>query len=458
MNPTILTLLLLTNFSAEEPATKPVSFRNDIAPILVERCLACHGPMKSSGAFRVDTYERLMRKSESGQAIVAGKAAASDFYRLLITDEATERMPKRTDPLAKDRIELIKRWIDQGAKFDGLDSKADLGTLVPARSQPEPPEYYRQPVPVSALALAPDGKELATGGYHEVLLWNVENGQLLRRIKNVAQQTQGLAYSADGSLLAVGGGTPGEYGELKAFDPRTGKLVRVFDTSADVVLGVAFSPNGKLVASAGADRSLRVYQVTDGKEVCRVRQNADYVTSVSFNREATSVAGSSRDKMVKVFDPHTGKLQATYIGHPNKVDAVAFDSVRNIACTAGEDKRIHVWDPKAVAAFDGTAAQMEDRFKKEPPVKFIPGFEREVLALCARDGQVFSAQTSGIVRQHDLSTLKLVREYQGLNEWSCCVAADKNHVAAGSFDGTVCVWKVTDGSLVTRFVAAPTKK
>ncbi len=382
--------LLLAFIAADEPMSKPVSFRNEIAPILVERCLACHGPMKASGAFRVDTFERLLRKSESGYAVVVGKAGESDLYRLLVTDEATERMPKRSDPLAKQQVELVKRWINEGAKFDGPDPKSDLATLVPARSQPDPPDLYRQPVPVSALALSPDGKELATGGYHEVLIWNVEDGQLLRRIKNVAQQTQGLAYNADGSLLAVAGGTPGEYGELKTFDPRTGKLVRIFDTSADVVLAVAFSPDGKLIASAGADRTLRVYQLADGKELCRVRQNADYVTAVSFNRDSTSVAGSSRDKMVKVFEPRTGKLQATYIGHPNKVFAVAFDTSTNRACSAGEDNRLHIWDPKAVAAFDGTAAQMEDRFKKEPPVKFIPGFDREVLSLSVREGHVFT--------------------------------------------------------------------
>ena len=373
MRYTWLTLVLLAPTSAlsgAEPAR--VSFRNEVAPILLERCQACHGPRKAAGSFRLDTFERLMHQGLSGAAVVAGKADESDLYRLLMAEGAA-RMPKKSDPLSAGQIALIRRWIEQGAHFDGADPKTDLASLVPARMQPDPPKAYKAPVPVLALAFGSDGRELASGGYHEVLIWNAADGKLLRRIKNVGQQVQALAYNSDGSLLAVGGGTPGEYGELKVFDPQTGRLVRTYETSPDLILGVALSPDGKLVASAGVDRTLRVYRTADGKPLCRVKQYADWVTGVAFNRDGTLVAGCSRDRMVKVFDPLTGKLQATYVGHPNKVHAVVFDPLSNRACSAGEDRRIHVWDPREVAAADGTAAQMEDRFKRELPVKHVMG-------------------------------------------------------------------------------------
>ena len=326
---------------------------------------------------------------------------------------------------------------------------------MPTKAQPDPPLNYRVAVPVLALAFSLDGKELVTGGYHEVLVWDATTGTLLRRIKNVGQQVQGIAFNADGSLLAVGSGTPGEFGELKTFDPKTGKLVRTYGTSTDLILGVAFSPDGLLLASAGADRTLRVYQTADGKELCRVKQHADFVTSVAFNRDGTSVAASSRDRMVKVFDPRTGKLQATYVGHPNKVFAVAFDTDSNRVCTAGEDRRIHVWNPREVAAADGTAAQMEERFKKELPAKHIPGFDKDIVALTVQHGSVYSAVGDG-VRQHDLASLKLVREFKGLSDSVCAVAIHEStkRVAASSFDGRVCIWDA-DGSARLNFLAAP---
>ncbi len=455
----VLYLFLLATFlpsvvRAEGPA-QAVSFRNAVAPILLERCQACHGPMKSSGSFRLDTFERLMHNSGSGHAVVPGKVAESDLYQLLIAQDKSQRMPKKSDPLSAEQIALIRLWIEQGAKFDGTDPKADLATLVPAKAQPEPPVNYRVAVPVLALAFSLDGKELVTGGYHEVLVWDATKGTLLRRINNIGQQVQGIAFNPDGSLLAVGSGAPGEYGELKTFDPKTGKLVRTYATSGDLILGVAFSPDGQMLASAGADRTLRVYQVADGKELCRVRQHADFVTGVAFNRDSTSVAGCSRDRMVKVFEPRTGKLQATYVGHPNKVFAIAFDTDSNRICSAGEERRIHVWNPREVAAADGTAAQMEDRFKKELPAKHIPGFDKEIVALSVQGGSVYSA-VGASVRQHDLTSLKLIREFIGLSDSACAVAVHgpTKRLAASGFDGRVCIWDA-EGSARLTFIAAP---
>src|SRR5690242_2736826 len=100
----ILCLFLLAMFlpaavRAEGPA-QAVSFRNDVAPILLERCLACHGPMKSAGGFRLDSYERLMLKTGAAHAVVPGKVAESDLYQLLTSQEGSQRMPKKSDPLS----------------------------------------------------------------------------------------------------------------------------------------------------------------------------------------------------------------------------------------------------------------------------------------------------------------------------------------------------------------------
>src|SRR5881296_2703805 len=51
-----------------------VSFRRDIAPIVVRKCVTCHGPEKTKGGYRLDTFERLMKGGESkSPAVVAGK-------------------------------------------------------------------------------------------------------------------------------------------------------------------------------------------------------------------------------------------------------------------------------------------------------------------------------------------------------------------------------------------------
>ncbi len=447
-------LLLATMAMGSGPE---VGFRDQVAPILVDRCLACHGPKKASANFRVDTFARLMADSDAGKNIEPGKPDESLFLDLIVLTEPTGRMPKNADSLPKGEVEILRRWIEQGAKSGGIDPNADLAGLVAKARRPAAPAVYRTPVPISTLAFRPDGAELAIGGYHEVTIWDPSTGKLLRRIPGLAQRTQGLAYNADGSVLAIAGGTPGESGELVLADPRGTQPPRFVASAPDILLAVAFSPDGSLVATSGADRTLRVHEVASGKELCQVKQFADWVTGVAFDREGSTVAGSSSDKLVKVFDARTGKLLTTYIGHGEPVLAVAFDPDSTRAISAGADRKLHVWDPKVIAAEDGTAAQQEERFKKELSTRMIDGFGDDVLDLVASRGFVFSASADGKVRQHELASGRLVRSFDGPGDWAYSLAVEPagKILAVGGFDGGVRVYHLEDGREVARFVAAP---
>src|SRR6187549_927163 len=51
----------------------PISFINDVAPILKENCYACHDAKKRSGKFDMTTYEKMMAGGAAGEGITAGK-------------------------------------------------------------------------------------------------------------------------------------------------------------------------------------------------------------------------------------------------------------------------------------------------------------------------------------------------------------------------------------------------
>ncbi len=165
-----------------EEAAAPVSFTKDVAPIFLKHCAACHGPPEVNGGYQVTNYSLLMKPGESeSPSITAGSPDESEVVNLISMDDADLRMPKEADPLTADQVALIKRWIVEGAKYDGEDPNASLASIVPTTTQPDPPETYRRPVPITAVAFNQDGSEVAASGYHEVTIWNAADGKLARR-------------------------------------------------------------------------------------------------------------------------------------------------------------------------------------------------------------------------------------------------------------------------------------
>lgn len=426
---------------AKAAAGKPVSFKSDVAPILVTQCLACHGASDPKGDYQLHTFEKLLTAGASASdAVVPGKPDESELLRLLEATDKSERMPKDGDPLPAEQIALVRRWIAEGAKFDGPNKAADLVSLVPRKPHPNPPESYRTAVPVTALAFAPSGKELAVGGYHEITIWNAETGKLARRIKDVEQRTFGLAYSQDGKLLAAAGGTPGVSGEAALYDPATGKLVKRLGTMSDVALGLQFDPSGKKLAVCAADRSIRIYDVVSGKQALLIEDHADWVMCVAWSADGKQLVSGSRDKTVKIFDAEKGESVTTYPGHGETVLSVAFAPDGKSVLSGGADKKVHVWNP-------ADAKQ----------IATITGYAGDVYRLEVVGDVVWSCSADKTIKRHQLSDRKATADYKGFADYvfSLAVSPESKRVAGGCFDGEVKVWNMEDGANVLSFRAAP---
>ena len=421
-------------------ADDPVSFRRDIAPLFLDNCLACHGPKKAEGGYRVDSFEGLMKEGDSGSAtFTAQDVEDSESFRRLITEDEEERMPLEGDPLKPPQIALIRRWIEEGAKFDAADPKAPLASIVPPPTHPDPPDAYGHTLPITSVAFFPDGSRLVVGGYHELTVWNPADGQLVRRIKNVGQRTYALAFSVDGALLAAAGGAPGRLGEVRLFDPATGDLVKVLGASGDVVLDIAFDPEGKRLATAAADGVIRVFEIPSGDETLTLTSHSDWVTAVAWSDDGKKLASASRDKTAKVFDVEKGELLVTYSGHGQPVRGIAFHPDGKEVYSSGGDKKIHLWK-----IADG----------KKSAEMVLGG---EVYKLPRGGSLMFATSADKTVRQFDAKSHKQVRSYTGHADWT--LAADyhesSKRLASGAFDGEVRIWNAEDGKLIQSFIAAP---
>ena len=424
-------------------AVADVSFKEHVAPIFVQKCVACHGAEKPKGRYRVDTFEQLMKPGASESAsITPGEPTKSEVYRLIESHDDEERMPQKDERLKAGQIESIRKWIEGGAKFDGEDARTPLAMLVNASARhPTPPEVYPRPVPVSALAFSPDGKELAAGGYHEVTIWEAESGKLLGRIANLPQQIQSLAYSPDGKMLAAAGGTPGTGGEVKLLDVEKRGGVRSLVRTADMVLAVAFSLDGARVAAGGSDNAIRVFDVTTGSQEVLIEQHADWVMALAYSDDGKYLASGSRDKTARVYDAKSGAMVHGYQGHPEPVFAVEFSEDGKRVYSAGRDKKVHVWK-----STEGEKSEAQ-----------VAGAQEDVLRMERFGEWLVTASADRKVRQYKASDRELVRTLEGHADWVQGMAAHPatKRLATGAFDGEVIVWDLTDGEPIKKFIAAP---
>ena len=94
-----------------------VDFERDIQPIFEEHCYRCHGPEKQKSGFRLDVKTEALLGGDSGRVIVPGDSAASLLYEFVSGMNPDTTMPPKGDPLTAAELDLIKRWIDQGADW-----------------------------------------------------------------------------------------------------------------------------------------------------------------------------------------------------------------------------------------------------------------------------------------------------------------------------------------------------
>jgi mono/diheme cytochrome c family protein len=103
-------------------AEEAVQFNRDIRPILADKCLACHGPDKNKreAELRLDTGEGAFEKREGKTTLVPGQPDESELIRRITSSDEDERMPPASTQktITPQQVDLLRRWIAQGAKFE----------------------------------------------------------------------------------------------------------------------------------------------------------------------------------------------------------------------------------------------------------------------------------------------------------------------------------------------------
>lgn len=98
-------------------------FESQILPIFQSKCYRCHGNGSSRGGLSLEVDQIAQHISRNG-AINPGSSGRSELFERITVAEGNRRMPRNASPLSDDEVELVKAWIDAGAKLEAGESDA----------------------------------------------------------------------------------------------------------------------------------------------------------------------------------------------------------------------------------------------------------------------------------------------------------------------------------------------
>jgi WD40 repeat protein/mono/diheme cytochrome c family protein len=467
----------------EEKKDGPVSYYRDVRPVFALHCTGCHQPAKPQGGYVMTDYASLLKAGDQEQpGVVPGKPDASKIVeQVRVGSQGKAEMPKGKDPLPAKDIDLIKRWIAEGARDDTPPS----ARLV-AVDADHPPVYHLPPV-ITSVEYSPDGSLLAVAGYHEVLLWKADGSELVARLVGQAERVQSVAFSPDGQSLAVAGGSPGRFGEVQVWDVAKHKLRLSVPMTFDTVYGISWSPDGTKLAFGCADNTLRAVDATSGQQVLYQGAHNDWVLGTVFSRDGKYLASVSRDRTVKLTEVATQRFidNVTSIT-PGALKGGLSAVARNPAQFAppkdkvvnedkvGVDTAERFYDELLIGGSDGVPRLYKmhrtkkrvigDDFNK---IREFPALPGRVYAVCfSPDGKLCAAGSSldgkGELRVYQTADAKQVSKLElATGVYALSWRADGQHLAVAGFDGVVRLIEPSGGKVVKEFTPvslAETKK
>jgi WD40 repeat protein len=255
----------------------------------------------------------------------------------------------------------------------------------------------------------------------------------------------GVRFSPDGKTLA----TAGADRTVKLWDSTTGKLACTLEGHTVMVYALAFSPDGKRLASVsggwGENPNVQgeviVWDLATRRKALTLKGHIGAIFSVAFRPDGKRLATGGGDKVVRVWDATSGQGVFTLTGHTSNVYGLAFSpDGKHLASAAGD---FHNHEPGSLKVWDAGSGREAFTLQGHTGAVFAVTFSPDGRRLA-------SAGYDKTVRVWEVLSGRPILSLEGHSNMVCGVTYSPNgrHLASASMDGTVKVWEANSGKEV----------
>jgi WD40 repeat protein len=287
---------------------------------------------------------------------------------------------------------------------------------------------------VSAVAISPDGRTLASGGPDKsVKLWDLVSGRLVATLSGHTDWVNSVAFSPDGRLLATGCADDvvklwnvAARREIATWGRHQPPGALADPRGADL----AFSPDGKMLATGGGDGRVNLWDLVTRRSLARLSGHQSGIVSLAFCPDGKTLATSSWDATVRLWDVRSKRQLGVLTGHTGSVWSVAFSPDGKTLCTGDYGGAIKLWE----VATQRVTARIQGHRGTVDALAFSP------------DGRTLaSGSDDHTAKLWDVATRKQKRWLKGHEEriLSLAFSPDGRTLVSGSPDGTIRLWSAS---------------
>ncbi len=403
-------------------------FFRDVYPFLRGNCVACHNKTTTKAGLNMETPGLLRKGGESGPAVIPGKGAESSLVRFAQHLEDEVMPPKNNKSGAVDltaaEIEVLKAWIDEGAK----DSVQQART-VEFRGIPKGVS------PIYSVALADEGRTVVCSRANELHLYDLTTRSFIGAVGEgnlPAHQSsiQSVACSPDGKWMASAG-----FREVKVWSKRETVGARWNPPPAVGLTVAAGMKAAREILGANAAGDLIVVEVGSGKETHRYAGVAPGAKALEPSPDGSCVLVAWETGKSGVWSLRDSAWMGARDQMEGGIARWSGDGQR--LAVASADKVVRLWKRPTAGVTDWTKAA---EWSAVAPLSDLEWAADGVSLLgCGEDGKV---------RVWSAADGKVTREFGVAGALAAAFSRDGKRLAAGCADGVTRVLELESGKVV----------